>query len=762
MKSRISNPRFKISSLSAAAALATIAFAFAVPARAAVDAKNVAPVYFESLPSDLGAYLRAHPERWDFGFRPYDASASDLWTDPQLQRNATEGRDTGGARPTAITFAMDARGLTMLLFCGEPSITNCFAAGEDYPSSRTEFFICPGDADLSGVRHHYHMYYNGRILQEYPWLVAARDFRPLLPYTTFEEQELPNGTVQRLTYAWEGMFDYLPCVDEPEKDNFWRFSAIRWSKGGGQTWGGKVHAPSSAGYIRFPAFTDAQRAAILTHVLHVGWKRYRGFDESFNYRLGNGLPYAAVNTNLYHRQEHAAAPRSYVNYAEDPGFRPTLAALRAKREALGPELARFAAMAPGEQVAFYRRAAPLLFNFREDVEEAYRLYQERRLREPFGEPPPADYVCGEGDVPLAKPLGSRNAPDLGKLRAELDGLDAKVAAAASPDVRARLLFRQAQLRFVLAVDDQPEAHLTAMQAAATARDVSPDAMLDLLREFAQFRRDKWRRYNDTFDFERDAWKALEDAGALTNAAARRLYYRNALKLAGSHFGGSWRSDTWNLLDEYSQERMLALAERALDDAVASDGAYAAAGAFRSEMAGKKWNALVAMDCDADAEKFLLDCLAATNRFDVRGTRAKLVEFYRAIAKRYETDPDPATLEKAFAYADSNATKADIALAMKDYKRALEFAATDLQRADAAFGLGDYATAAEEYAKVQRPGEGVLLRHAKALYALGRYAEALPLVEAYHAKARGKDKTAAALYIKRLKALAPDSESEAQK
>ena len=737
-----------------AAAVAVVAMA-STCSLAAPEAKNVATAVFESLPTDLGAYMRAHPDRWDFGFRPYNSSASDLWTDPQLQRNATAGRDTGGTRPTAISFAMDARGLTMLLFCGEPSLTNCFAEGADFPSPRAEFFVCPGDADMGGIRHHYHMYYDGRKLQEFPWLVAARDFRPLLPYTSYEEQELPNGIMFRLTYAWEGMFDYLPCVDEPENGNFWRFSAIRWAKGGGQTWGGKVHAPSSAGYIRFPSFTPEQRTAILTHVLHAGWKNYRATDSSFDFRPGNGSPYVAIDTNLYHRQELAAAPRSYVNYAEDPGFRPTLVALRAERDALGSELSRFAQMDGDEQVAFYRRAAPLLFNFREDVEAAYCDYQERRLREPFGEPAPAEYVCGEGDAPIGKvAFRQGNSPDIDKLRGELSGLDAKIAEAKVSDTRARLLYRQAEIRFILADDDKPEEHLAAMQSAATAPGVGPVTMLDMLKDFAFFRRNKWRRFGDTFNFERDAWKALEVSGSLTNAVARRTYYSHALKLTDSHYDCSWRSDTWNLLDEYSQEHALELADRALADEFAMHGDDRDTFSFRARMADRKWNALVAMTRDGEAERFLLDCLADKDRLDEKASRARLVTFYRAIARRYESDPDRATLEKAFDYADSDTLRADISLEMKDYERAARFAASDYQRGEAAFGLGDYSAAVDFYAKVKNPAPKAKLHHAQALNALGRYAEALPLLEDYLAKARS-DKDAILFYIRRLKSLVAD-------
>ena len=721
----------------------------AASAFAAENAKNVADVRFEPRPADFAGFMKAHPERWNFGFRPYGDGAGDLWTDPQLQRDVTGGKAVADARPTAIAFSMDEQGLTALLFCGEPSLTNGYATGGDFPSPLVEFFICPGDADTEKIRHHYHMYYDGFTLQEFPWLEADRDFRTLLPYTTLREHDLPNGVMLTVTYAWEGMFDFLPFIDAGKKDNFWRFSAIRWASGGGQTWGGKVHAPSQAGYIRFPEFTPEQKTAIMAHVLKEGWKVFRASERDYRYAVGNGLPYADVNTNLYAREERAARPRSFVNYAEEPGFRPELARLRSACSALGPGLARFAEMEGEEQIAFYRKASQLLFNYRYDVEEAYRDYLSRKLEGTLNGEKLPEYACEGADVPSRK-VTVRSEADLDKLEAEYAALDGKIAAAKNANEKARLVFRKEQLAFRLAKDDEPEKHLKAMEAAATASGVDPVVMLDLLCDYAQFRRNEWRRFNDAYSFERDALSALEKTAGATNPVARARYYTNAFKLTDSRFGSAWRSDLWNLCEEFSGEHALALAERGLADRIAQSGK--AGMAFADEMAGRKGKALVAMARDAEAEKFLLGCLADTNRFSVAASRARLVDFYRETAKRYMSEPDSATLKKALPYADKDAVKFDIALAAKDYALASSFAMTDAQRGDAAFFLGDYAKAAECYAMVEKLAAASKMRHAQALHALGRDAEAISVLEDYQKTARFADKTNAAFYISRLKAL----------
>ena len=438
-----------------------------------------------------------------------------------------------------------------------------------------------------------------------------------------------------------------------------------------------------------------------------------------------------------------------MNYAEDPGFRPVLARLRAACSALGPGLARFAEMEDGEQVAFYKKASQLLFNYRYDVEEAYRDYLLGKLGGALTDETQPDYACAGDDVPSHK-VSVRSEADLDKLEAEYAGLDEKIAAAKSPDEKAKLVFRKEQLAFRLAKDDEPEKHLLAMEAAATAADVTPVVMLDLLCDYAQFRRNEWRRFGDSYNFERDALKALEQTPAGADPAARARYYLNAMKLIEQHVRGSWRSNIWNLSEDFSSEHVLALAERALADNVALTGRTGMT--LADEMAGRKGKALVAMTRDAEAEKFLLSCLAETNRFSVGSARRNLFNFYTETAKRYMSDPDPATLRKALQYADADARKFDTAMAMKDYALAASFATTDVQRGDAAFFQGEYAKAAEYYAQVPKLAPVAKLRQAQALHALGRDAEAIVVLEDYQATANRSDKSKAAFYISRLKAM----------
>lgn len=732
--------------------LALAAFA-SLPALGAERGKNVYEAKYFPLPGDLAGFVKGHPEFFDFGFRPYDQSAAELWTDSQLQRDVTGGKAIEGARPTAIAFTMDEKAFTMLLLCGEPSMTDGYAQSADFPSPRVETYVCPGDADTERIVHHYHMYYTGDQLNEYPWLEADREFRTLKPYTTAEETVLPNGVLLRISYAWEGMWDYLPFVTADKKDNFWRYSAVRWAPGGGQTWGGRVHAPTSAGYVRFPKFTKEQKQAIMAETLRRGWKKYRLTRSKFNTAVGDGVPYADINTNAYYRETLVKSPRSFVNYAEDPAFRPILAKLHKRCADLGPGLARFAEMGEAEQLAFYKDASQKLFNFEYDVAEAYAKLERERL---LGEKTTGieEYACGADDTPTKPFLKYGKGPSLVKLNKELDGIGAKIASAKGASDRAKLEVRREQLLFILAKDEKPEEHLKAMFAAATAADVDSTTMIGLLRDFAGFRRSHWRHYNDTFDFERDAWAALKARkGALESAAVRQQYYKAAMELAVKNYGGSWRSDSWRLLEEFSDERKLAIAERALgDEVIAKD---AKAGGFRGDMAARKAQALYAMERDAEAEKFLLAEEKSADQAYARAIRAALLDFYRKSAVRYESEPHAPTLEKALAYAGGK-DKAEILFDLGRYAEAEEAFAAPARKGECAFRRGDWAKAAEHFAAASALAKGsgmtpqLLLLHAQALHALGRDAEAVPVLEKCRKQGRYSLKGNAAYYLSVLK------------
>ena len=355
------------------------ALALASPAVlvAADEGKNVYDVAFRSLPADVTSLPAEEPETWNFNFRPYGDTGF-LWSDPILQRDVTSGTSAGGKAATAINVTCDADGFTLLVLCAEPALATAYANTNAFPSPKIEFFFTPGDADTPKIEHYYQMYYSNSKLDEYPWLTHGKDFRTCRPYTTFQEYVMKEAILVRINFSWEPLFDRLP-IFPAKRDNFWRLSVIRWGNPS-QTWGGVVHQANQAGYIRWPNFTDAQKTAIMKGLLKKGWVSFmkQADDLSFRTYPGSGRGVAPLKA-IFRDEENKADPRSYMNYNEEPEFRPILEKLTDERKALAPTIGTFETLSMAEQIAFYKKATDMLFNFRYAVESAYENYLTNKL-----------------------------------------------------------------------------------------------------------------------------------------------------------------------------------------------------------------------------------------------------------------------------------------------------------------------------------------------------------------------------------------------
>ena len=337
------------------------------------NAKNVYDIRFERLPADCERLLEEDLAGWNFNFRPYGRT-SDLWTDPSAIRDVGDGKALA-SKPTALRVTCDEDGWSYLVFCGETALADELAKTNALPYPTLEMYIAEGDTDNQRPAPYWQFLYERGKMREIKWSPESARWRPLLDRTRLTTRVRDNGFVVRLDFPWEAFWDRLPIFSD-RADNFWRLGIMRWAAGG-VTWGGDVHEPNRFGYLRWPAFTDEQKTAIMERLLWKAWHDYRELVAGVAYNTdvkgpGSWARAAYVRNEPYAVETIAAdGPRSYVNYAEDPLFRPTLERLEAACAALAPRLAAFRTLPPAEQERFYREAAPRLFNFRYDVERAY-------------------------------------------------------------------------------------------------------------------------------------------------------------------------------------------------------------------------------------------------------------------------------------------------------------------------------------------------------------------------------------------------------
>ncbi len=345
--------------------------------------KNVLDVEYRTLPADYEALPVREANKWNFDFQPYGATSAEmLWTDPIVRRAAVAGDGRDVHAPTAIYACCDADGFTLLVLAVDPGRREALEQGQSAPRNTLECFFQPGDSDTPELQHYYQFMCDAHdpcVKGVFPWMKEDRSFRSIEGALQVAARQLPHAQILRIFVPWEPLFDRLPF---PRKaDNLWRLSVIRWAASGGQTWGGNVHQQTSCGYLRFPEFTPAQRAAIMQTCLDKAWNRYQttvsGKDVSPDF-----VPLGNRKRPPFHLQYLAENPHTFVNVNEDAVFRAAwLDGAVAARNALGAGIAAFASMAPAEQAAFYARASDELFNFRYDIEQAYGAYQTNLIFE---------------------------------------------------------------------------------------------------------------------------------------------------------------------------------------------------------------------------------------------------------------------------------------------------------------------------------------------------------------------------------------------
>lgn len=337
--------------------------------------KNYFRIPFRSAPVSFEELMTAKDIQWNFNFRPYSKeSAALLFTDPAFQRDVSSGKNIEGVRPTAMTFMCDSAGFTVFVFAGEPEFAKNLAEGKPLPKCMLEMFFAPGDCDSGKIEH-----YNQFIIDEpstnkvnhYPWLVDSRGFEPLEEYLRLETKMLPNGYMLRIFVPWEFTWSRLPFSDGP--NNIWRLSILRFSPGGGQSWGGVVHELSRAGYIAWPEFTNEQKTAIRQNVLMKAWLKYKTV-------LASVDPAKTPDLKEPYREKSMSAKRSFNNIAENRDFTEKhLAPMIAERNSLGEKIATLNKMNQDEQTAFYDEAVAKLMNFDYDIEDSFAAYLKNKI-----------------------------------------------------------------------------------------------------------------------------------------------------------------------------------------------------------------------------------------------------------------------------------------------------------------------------------------------------------------------------------------------
>ena len=322
--------------------------------------------------------------------------------------------------------------------------------------------------------------------------------------------------------------------------------------------------------------------------------------------------------------------------------------------------------------------------------------------------------------------------------------------AKTEEEKAEASFALASFRFRSGRADDLDKCRKEMAASFETAGLSVPRRLDLLKKACE------SGIDPDLDFVTLGWKIAEP-----EHESHWIYYNYALRLLKT---AGWNQNL-RLEAKHSGERAVEICERALRDPAIRDKRF-----YLESITGE----LVNLRRPAEAEQILLSNAATTNANDRHHYSLILGDFYKEQAKRYYDEPYAPLMEKAIAAytdaglawpKDSNSPRkiGATALEIGDYDRAiasfekailLEQGKTNrwvaVPLGDAYYGKKDWARATTCYGlSVENLPLPSLMRHCKALYALGRFEETLENLKRYEKRGYSSQKDEARFLIRNI-------------
>lgn len=104
-----------------------------------------------------------------------------------------------------------------------------------------------------------------------PWNSPHEFYRHMNEYVTISSRPIENGIATAMTFSWAMAYHMLP-----DNGTTWPFELIRWTRGGGITWGGKsVWQIGNWGRLKFAGMTPEVKREIQRIIIHKAYGRYK-------------------------------------------------------------------------------------------------------------------------------------------------------------------------------------------------------------------------------------------------------------------------------------------------------------------------------------------------------------------------------------------------------------------------------------------------------------------------------------------------------
>lgn len=298
--------------------------------------------------------------------------------------------------------------------------------------------------------------------------------------------------------------------------------------------------------------------------------------------------------------------------------------------------------------------------------------------------------------------------------------------AAAPAEKAGYSFDYADYMLRAAMEGDPAQWEKVKLEAYSLPELSPAAKLNLLA-----------RGVPGLSLEKDGWELVKDLPDLQGQ-----YYTSLLQSIRSAGYSNYNKKANPFDYSTSEEHKLEVADKAL----ACEPALQRGKRFFAEC---KIEALTRLEHYSECEKFLYSLVASDNQRERADYSAMLGDFYVGRAKRYYSEPESSILAKAsaayavaIAHSPSNMglvrKQIDTLIQMKNYQDAISSVdyyvslcrdkvadrVANRYYGDIYYMMGDYARACEYYDKFDDTDKAHQRRYAEALYAVGRYDDAI--------------------------------------
>lgn len=229
--------------------------------------------YVENAPPGAGGWFTSEmlkdKENREARFSDYNKkSAAMLFADITAGRSAASGKKKLRdyyLHNTAFYMVYNDKGWHIFFLSGEENIEDILADGKS--AGALEVFFTPG---LNGESYYQWISSlpDGKT-SIYDWNSPHRGYRYLKDYFKTETVVSKKRIGTYVFIPWEALYDKLPLDGEA-----WRFSMIRWSTGGGFTWGGRVHETGQWGHIQWRKPSPEQTLKIKKNIVRRAWAKY--------------------------------------------------------------------------------------------------------------------------------------------------------------------------------------------------------------------------------------------------------------------------------------------------------------------------------------------------------------------------------------------------------------------------------------------------------------------------------------------------------